>query len=51
MEKMIKFVLSLVPLHLLPLFPLPVSVNHIISLPCQHLLLVEQSKLICKSAI
>lgn len=32
MEKMIEFVLSLVPFHLLSLYPLPVSVNQIISL-------------------
>lgn len=31
-------------------FPLPVSANQISSLPCQHALLVEQSKLICRRA-
>ena len=51
MEKMIEFVLSRVPLRLLSFYPLPVSVNQIISLPCQHTLLVEQSKLICKRAL
>ncbi len=51
MEKMIEFVLSRVPLRLLSSYPLPVSVNQIISLPCQHALLVEQSKLICKRAL
>lgn len=51
MGKMIEFVLSRVPLCLLSFYPLPVSVNQIISLPCQHTLLVEQSKLICKRAL
>lgn len=51
MEKMIEFVLSRVPLRLLSSYPLPVSVNQIISLPCQHTLLVEQSKLICKRSL
>lgn len=43
-EGMIRFVLSLF------FFPLLVSANHISSLPCQHTLLVEQSKLICRCA-
>lgn len=51
MEKMIEFVLSRVPLRLLSFYPLPVSVNQIISLPCQHTLLVEQSELICRRAL
>lgn len=51
MEKMIEFVLSCAPFHLLSFYPLPVSVNQIISLPCQQTLLVEQSKLICKRAL
>lgn len=51
MEKMIEFVLSRAPLHLLPSYPLLVSVNQIISLPCQHALLVEQSELICKRVL
>lgn len=51
MEKMIEFVLSHVPLRLLSFYPLPVSVNQIIPLPCQHSLLVEQSKLICERAL
>lgn len=48
---MIEFVLSRVPLSLLSFYPFPVSVNQIIFLPCQHTLLVEQSKLICKCAL
>lgn len=43
-EGMIRFVLSL----FFP--PLLESANHISSLPCQHALLVEQSKLICRRA-